>query len=672
MNLFPAAFDIQVHAIADCSSQRQSAVPLIVQATEPLRYTFDAEVESASPLVAGVLTGSSMDIIGRGFNPSFSYTCQWSMSHTQFAQAVIINSSFISCRVPYWHGRAGNSSLTLRDASGRAISTKFPLYFHHFAQVNASEPTHTNGGVPFQVTIIGAGFDPFRFSASYKCALGTNVSRQVIWSELAEAQEYWSIVCKFSDSWQHGAARSNISLFDTMTKSFVPTVLNEPIPLIFLQQILRIEPTCSNANMDVKITIFGRGFSPSAQYSLMLQQCPADFGSSSEAGKGDGIFVASKHYSSHFQWQSAQRIVFEVPPWPHAAGLVLVKLVMNGIEDSNAGRLNFSITEALTVFEPRSGLVYGSMLLVRGFGFIPQPIYRCNLASLTNASQYLLSDPVTPYSTTMLECVFHFWPYQAQELNFTLFRDGIAIQFAGESLSANKKTHYKMLEAWLATTMLHRLSSAGGQMISVFGGGFHQSEQPNYQCRWLVEPHALLDSTPWEPDVLLQKKGIVLSSPATAKSPDTVLCRTPFFLSDSGSAVISLWHAVSKDDSYHEIAYHSVQHQQVDSENVMWQKVHRVYLPEESARIAFGGGPILHPVDGGLNGPIGGHTVIMMHGENLGYIDFSPRVRIGGTACELTKWIAGSHLKCLTPAKVAEELSNALIITLNPLHISTA
>ena len=74
MNLFPAAFDIQVHAIADCDSQRQSAVPLIVQATEPLRYTFDAEVESASPLVAGVLTGSSMDIIGRGFNPSFSYS----------------------------------------------------------------------------------------------------------------------------------------------------------------------------------------------------------------------------------------------------------------------------------------------------------------------------------------------------------------------------------------------------------------------------------------------------------------------------------------------------------------------------------------------------------------------------------------------------------------------
>ena len=170
-------------------------------------------------------------------------------------------------------------------------------------------------------------------------------------------------------------------------------------------------------------------------------------------------------------------LVFNMPPWPYAAGLVNVSLVMNGVEDSNAGLLQFSINETLMAFEPHSGLVYGSMLLVRGFGFIPLPLYRCKLVSLTNSSEILFSDLVTPYTSTMLECVFHFWPYQAQELTLTLLRgDNSTV------MCTSQNPRYWMIEAWLATTMLDHVSSFdGGQNIFIFGAGFHVSGKSTYQ-----------------------------------------------------------------------------------------------------------------------------------------------------------------------------------------------
>ena len=61
-----------------------------------------------------------------------------------------------------------------------------------------------------------------------------------------------------------------------------------------------------------------------------------------------------------------------MPSWQYAAGQMEVMLVMDGVEDAHAGRLNLTIKETLSSYEPHSGLVYGSYIRLNGLGFIAE------------------------------------------------------------------------------------------------------------------------------------------------------------------------------------------------------------------------------------------------------------------------------------------------------------
>ena len=58
-------------------------------------------------------------------------------------------------------------------------------------------------------------------------------------------------------------------------------------------------------------------------------------------------------------------------------------------------------------------------------------------------------------------------------------------------------------------------------------------------------------------------------------------------------------------------------------------------------------------------------------GENLGWIDFCARVRIGGTDCEHSKWVSDSEIRCGVPAGPQERGGFGLVLTVFGLKSST-
>ena len=599
------------------------------EGTNLFQFFHEVAANGVSPTVADSLAGALLQIKGRGFDTHTDYACFWTTQHfslTHREPALVFNSTLLTCVAKYWPFYAGISNFTVlnsHNGSLRTVGARAPLYFQHLAAVNSSVPTRTGGGVTHEVTIVGAGFDPWRPLASYQCAVELGEA-----SAVAMAVEYWKIVCKLP-AWTRGAARTSIQLLDTSSNISVP----DRVPFEYGQQILRIEPSECLAISGSNITIIGGGFSPYSNYSVLLHRITAH----------DGGELTEQMYCPLVEFRSKLLMVFAVPTWPYAAGEVEVQLIMDHLYDEHAGLLNFTIKETLTSFEPHSGLVYGNMLFVQGFGFAQEPIYRCRLESMVNSSQFILSDWVQPFSATMLECIIDFWPYQSQQVNMTLYRNDMYVTPTRETL------RYEMIQAWRGTSMQQQLSFSGGNQVTVVGGGFHPSEQPTYQCRWAVAA----DSR--------NGKSVLLKTPAAAEAAEKITCTTPFFFSDRGSAIFSLWQAVSADYAGHD--------SQIDSDGGVWQQIQQAYLPQGSLRIDFGGNPTLS--GGTLNGAIRGNTPITLRGSNFGYKDVSPGLQVGDSACEYTQWYAESQLVCSVPAKGAEPLSNDIIMTVGIFHIGS-
>ena len=448
------------------------------------------------------------------------------------------------------------------------------------------------------------------------------------------AEDYFKIVCSVP-AWTRGAARTSIQLVDATSNISVP----EAQHFEYGQQILRIEPSeCLAIGGNTNLTIIGGGFSPFSNYSVLLQRIVEG---------PEESFVTEQIYCPLAEFRSMLLMVFSMPSWPYSAGPVKVILVMDDIVDMHAGTLNLTIMESLSSYEPHCGLVYGNIVLLQGFGFIQEPIYRCRLHNLANTSQFILSEPVTPYSVTMVECNLDFWPYEAQDVGISLFREGLNVTRTGDT------GLYSMIAAWRGSSMSYQLSFSGGQQVTIVGGGFTTSEEATYQCRWYVAKDADTQDE------------VLLASAAIAQAPDSITCSTPFFFShrDLGCASFSLWHAA--DASPAPQACGALV--EIDAQGFAWKRVQQAYVAQGSSCIDFGGNPSMS--DGTLNGPVRGNSLITLWGRNFGFQDVSPEVRVGDTTCEFTQWLAESQLVCSVPAKGAEAISNDLIFTVGNFYL---
>jgi hypothetical protein len=594
-----------------------------------------AAANALLPSFAGALTGVLVNVAGRGFDAGTAYTCMWTTQRLALnleEPARVANPTLLTCKLGYWPYHAGTSNFTiLKNAKREIMPARSLLFFKHWAEVNSSEPNHAPSGVGHNVTVIGAGFDPWRQFASYQC-----VNEFGGPSEIAVAEEFWKIIC-CNPIWVRGAARMSIQLIDIFSNYSIPN----PIKFQYTQQISKIEPArVASRSSATNITISGGGFSEYSNYFLVLRKMMSheEGSAGTETPQGTGSLNCTL-----LEFQSQLLMVFSMPTWPYAAGEVQVVLVMDGIVDLYAGFLPLVIDETLTYYAPDHGWVFGSFIMFQGFSLIQEPIYRCRLQSLKNESEFLMSEFTRPESLTMLEFVIDFWPYSSQEVNLTVLRNDMIVELTGA------EARYSVREAWRGTSMLQELSFTGGETVTVVGGGFLPSILPTYQCRWFVARE--------------NKQDVLLTSAATALSKSSITCQTPFFSSESGAAKFSVWHAVSEN-------HDDDNRNQVDDSGNIWRKVQQVYLTEGSRSIFFGGGPSL---EGGImNGGIRGNMPITMYGTHFGYTDMSPSSRVGDSSCESTHWVAASLVVCSVPAKGAPELVNDIIITVAVYHIGSS
>ena len=232
------------------------------------QYQQQVAASGISPTVASALAGAQLSVSGRGFRADAPYHCKWATllySHVLRLPARVVNSTLITCTVGYWPYHAGLSNFSLMQTDGSPVGGRSLLYFKHLAAVNASDPTLKGGGVAHQVTIFGAGFDPWR--GAYLCSVHTGDNSRFT-SAVARAQEYFKLVCSLP-SWIRGAARTSIQLVDVLSNTSIP----EPVDFSYTQQILEIVPSEVLAvDNTTRLTIKGGGFSPYSAYSVLIRR----------------------------------------------------------------------------------------------------------------------------------------------------------------------------------------------------------------------------------------------------------------------------------------------------------------------------------------------------------------------------------------------------------------
>jgi hypothetical protein len=623
-------------------------------------FLHDIAANGLSPTVASALAGALLSISGRGFRADSPYDCKWATlyySHILQLPARVLNSTLITCVVEYWPYHAGISNFTLLQADGAPIAGRSPLFFEHFAAINASEPTLVFAGVStgHQVTIFGAGFDPWR--GSYLCSVHTT-DVSAFTSALARAQEYFKLVCSLP-IWTRGAARTSIRVHDALSNETIPA----PVNFSFGQQVLEIfPPEILAVDNSTRLSIKGGGFSefsPYSVYSLLIRRMPTvhhDQGTGHEV-----VDITTTTLDSIscplVEFRSQLLMVFSMPPWHYGAGQMEVILVMGGVEDAHAGRLNLTIKETLSSYVPHSGLVYGGHIRMQGLGFVAQSTYTCRIESVEHPSHTIVSTPAMPFSASMLECIMPHWPFEAQEGSITLFREEIPVARTGDT------GLYYFIEAWHGSSMSNRLSFSGGQTVTVVGGGFVAAEkgEAEYECRWFAAGDVDSDQE------------VLLRSRATAHSINTITCTTPSyllfpFLYGKGSAIFSLWHQINPVAPLSSGVTHLSSDK--DSAGNAWGLVQQAFMAQGTSMVHFAGNPAL--MGGTLNGAIRGNAPITLQGAEFGFTDTCPRVRIGDSSCEYTQWRADSALICSVPAKGAAPLSNDIIVTVALYHMGTS
>jgi hypothetical protein len=621
-------------------------------------FLHDIAANGLSPTVASALAGALLSISGRGFRADSPYDCKWATlhySHTLLLPARVLNSTLITCVVGYWPYHAGISNFTLLQADGAPVAGRSPLYFEHFAAINASEPTLVFAGVSagHQVTIFGAGFDPWR--GAYLCSVHTG-DVSAFTSALARAQEYFKLVCSLP-IWTRGAARTSIQVIDALSNETIPA----PVNFSLGQQIVEISPPEILAvDNSTRLSIKGGGFefSPYSVYSLLIKRTPTVHHDQGAGYEGVDTTTLDSVSCPLMEFRSQLLMDFSMPPWHYGAGQMEVILMMDGVEDAHAGKLNLTIKETLSSYVPHSGLVYGGHIRMQGLGFVAQSIYTCRIESVEHPSHAILSEPAVPLSASMLECIMPDWPFEAQEGSITLFREEIPVARTGDT------GLYSFIEAWHGSSMSNRLSFSGGQIVTVVGGGFVAAKkgEAEYECRWVAAGDVNRDQE------------VLLRSRATAHSINTITCTTPSYLlfpfsNGKSSAIFSLWHKINTLAPTLSSGVIPLSSDK-DSSGNAWGLVQQAFMAQGTSTVHFAGKPAL--MGGTLNGAIRGNAPITLHGAEFGFMDTSPQVRIGDSSCEYTQWRADSALICSVPAKGAAPLSNDIIMTVALYHVGTS
>eukprot|EP00960_Hanusia_phi_P029934 748287-Hanusia_phi.AAC.2 len=561
------------------------------------------------PKIGSSLLPQHVTVTGGGFDSPSTYMCRWEcLDYSLETTAKVLNWTFVSCNEANWNFSACNANFSFWRNDVRMVPT-FP--FTLFGAVSTIEPATYLAGVPGDFAVHGAGFDVSRLEASYQCIRGNETS------ELVRAVSNVLLYCSLP-AWKQAAGDVAITVKDVSRGIF----LEGSVQVTYTMTIQSIEPSEGLASLSSHlVTVRGGGFSLENDYLLRVTR---------NSDVEDGVLATETR--SHFE------LVFNIPAWKYSGGTASVSLVENGILRQDAGLLHFVIRAVFTSIRSFSGTVFGGILILNGVGWSDDAHYICSITAFDDSSMAVNSSDYFYSSPTIMEIRLGRWQYQATTVNVSLIenshpvpgRDSLYLDMAWLDLKIAGIARQSAFDVLYP-------SFSGGELIEVIGGGFPANSSARFECRFTTSES--LQSSFFTANPYLATVG-------RAESWGTVSCETPIWIFQNSEAFFSLWLLGNPS-----------------------RRISQIYVSDGSTRVIFAGKPLL--VKGNVNGPILGSNILTLHGQNFGFQDVTPKVRIGDTGCEYTRWISSNEILCKQPSKGSDVVSVDVIVSVVPFRFGS-
>jgi hypothetical protein len=585
-------------------------IPVVVSLTTPSRT------------VAG--TPSLALIAGHGFTPGASYDCMFSdLTFEAFNSAnstgQAVNVSHIKCVTPLWKFPAGRVLLNVIGAQGKIQGNE--LHFRFLSEAASMIPNHgiLQGSM---VTIRGAGLNASRH---YACSVASehyaqNLSASVsvfAFKQLTPAKYYnFELICRIPSIRTCEDSLLSVHVLDLASGELI----NGSFNFDYIEGLISIVPSAGPAIGGVNVTLTGCDFNARQPYRIVFR----------DLGASPSHFRMTNNAS----FINSTAISVELPYWGFGSALTAVGLIFEDSEDTTAN-LTFDIFPVVTSSLPKSGLVFGSYLLVKGHGFRDSDGFQtCLLQSQRNRSEVFEVAAFARGDTTEIECEIVRWPFATSMLNVTILYGAresrrIVPQIEGPIT-------YELLSAWITADVAPTTDFAGGTPISIRGSGFNAYGGPLYTCHF-----ASVDEGSCPVRKIREENGVgIMESdctqahssdytlppdmrgPYVASSPELVVCFTPAWLKSVDTEVaVRLYEGP--------------------------RLVQKVYVPS-IVTTEFVGGPVVGP-GSTLNSHAEGNAIITLAGNHFAFADISPRARVGPTACTFTIWYSNTQIHCRSP-----------------------
>ena len=579
-----------------------------------LTYSFAECVTKIQPTMVGAAKSNLLWISVIGFSnilKGSNITCHFTnlaldkpSLHNNFAdtEAYVQNSSIVSCLSPAGIFPSGAVQFQLFLDNSAVIFPNAQIIFV-IVEITGIFPAEGSGAGRI-VTVIGAGFHSEHY---YICSiLGGSNSTPVL------AVDLNSLVCKLP-VWRDGLSNVSVLVFD-ITENYQAW---GHVNFFYAEGLISLSNSVGPASGGNKIYMVGEAFSSSVNYTAIV---------------GSVSIVNVNFVNSTFLW-------FISPAWHYPSAVVDVKLSDDKLR-LDAGTVPYQYVEVITSMVPSGGFVFGSYLLVRGFGFRQHGNYTCKLASRTTSLHWIETAITAPRRLSSSEIEFSIprWNYSHENLDVYVYSEfGLLTPMNDASWS------YEMKSAWISAAFDPKTSHVGGTAVKIFGGGFDPDS--SYTCQFrMCEANGVCDLEDSSSSTIHCTEDACNRGPYKAIDKNYVRCYVPAWLHFSDSAFLRVF----EDDTLLE----------------------QIFGP--ASKIFFGLAPLVNLNYNSVNAPSSGGSLINIDGSNYGMVDLSPRIRIGLSSCTRSSWQSNTQVQCMVPSTSAIETGIPLVASISPYQIGTA
>ena len=392
-----------------------------------------------------------------------------------------------------WLHPAMPTNFSLQERGPGQTRTVQQTEFSIFAQLKTSIPTGSGCGRTHVITIIGAGFDPFRRYPSYFCSVVGGGPAIVHESALANATDSRHVLCKMPPrdistraivtlmqlppEAQATGSRQNATAIplarrcvqgcngdDDASSSNSSTT---SLPYFYYPQILSIEPTWALAIYGCRVNVTGAGFAPFETYIVRFSRYQND----------EMLYVDSPAV----QYVSPERLETIAPIWPSDwhAGAVNVTLHWPG-DEALPGALSFSYHETVSAIVYCPGKASGDFIDIAGYALIgDDPVYHCTVSAVANHSRSVRGRNISTRFSSSILCDFPQWPYPAEPVHVQVWRAGKEIKVSPALVRQTGPLQCSLNPVWWGKSIPRKLSFNGGERITVNAFGLDPHGKPS-------------------------------------------------------------------------------------------------------------------------------------------------------------------------------------------------